>query len=62
MAEKKSKKKNRYVYLQSTKSSYKYVVMKNNFSAKEKLKFNKYDPILRKHVLFVESAVVRHSK
>lgn len=42
------------VKLQSTESDYFYTTDKNKRKSPEKLKFKKYDPILRKHVLFEE--------
>ena len=42
------------VILRSTKSRYFYTTTKNKRN-KEKLKFKKYDPIIRKHVLFKET-------
>jgi large subunit ribosomal protein L33 len=42
------------VRLQSTESSYYYTTDKNKRKKPEKMKFKKYDPIVRKHVLFEE--------
>jgi large subunit ribosomal protein L33 len=42
------------VKLQSTESSYFYTTNKNKRKSPEKLKMKKYDPIVRKHVLFEE--------
>ncbi len=43
------------VRLKSTKSAYCYTTTKNKRSTPDKLAFRKYDPIVRKHVLFRES-------
>lgn len=42
------------VKLQSTESSYYYTTDKNKRKSPDKLKLKKFDPILRKHVLFEE--------
>lgn len=42
------------VKLQSTESDYFYTADKNKRKKPDKLKFKKYDPIVRKHVLFEE--------
>ena len=34
-----------------------YVTKKNTRTATEKLEFRKYDPVVRKHVLFKESKI-----
>lgn len=43
-----------YVQLRSTESSYAYFVSKNKRNNSERLELRKYDPILRKHVIFKE--------
>jgi large subunit ribosomal protein L33 len=43
------------VKLQSTESSYCYFTEKNKNNTKERLQLRKYDPIVRKHVLFKET-------
>ncbi len=43
------------VKLKSTKSAFCYTTTKNKRSTPDKLEFRKYDPIVRKHVLFRES-------
>ena len=43
------------VKLKSTESSYMYNVKKNKQNTTERLELKKYDPIVRKHVLFKES-------
>lgn len=42
------------IKLQSTESSYFYTTDKNKRKNPEKLKMRKYDPTLRKHVMFEE--------
>lgn len=42
------------VKLKSTESDYFYTATKNKRTTPGKLQFRKYDPIVRKHVLFVE--------
>lgn len=42
------------VKLQSTESDYFYTTDKNKRTKPDKLKLRKYDPILRKHVIFEE--------
>lgn len=43
------------VKLKSTDSAYFYSTTKNKQNSPGKLEFRKYDPIVRKHVLFRES-------
>ncbi len=43
------------VKLKSTQSAFCYTTTKNKRSTPGKLEFRKYDPIVRKHVLFRES-------
>jgi len=40
-------------------TGYAYVTTKNKRTTTEKLEFKKYDPIARKHVLFVEKKISR---
>jgi large subunit ribosomal protein L33 len=42
------------IKLRSTESSYTYYVSKNKRNTPAKLELKKYDPIVRKHVLFKE--------
>jgi len=42
------------IKLRSTESSYVYHTIKNKRNTPERLQLKKYDPILRKHVLFKE--------
>ena len=42
------------VKLKSTESSYIYYTKKNKRNTTKKLELKKYDPIVRKHVLFKE--------
>lgn len=41
--------------LKSTESGYTYTTKRNNKNTPEKLELRKYDPIVRKHVIFKES-------
>ena len=41
----------------SAKTGYYYVVKKNPKTQTEKLKFRKYDPVVRKHVEFNEAKI-----
>ena len=43
------------VKLKSTQSAFCYTTTKNKRNIPDKLAFRKYDPIVRKHVLFRES-------
>ena len=45
------------VKLRSTKSAYYYTTTVNKKTRKEKLKFKKYDPNVREHVLFEEEKI-----
>jgi large subunit ribosomal protein L33 len=40
-------------------TGYAYVTTKNKRTTTEKLEFKKYDPIARKHVIFVEKKISR---
>lgn len=42
------------VKLRSTESPYVYTTMKNKRNTTERLQLKKYDPIVRKHVIFKE--------
>lgn len=44
------------VRLQSTESPHCYYTTKNKRTLPNKLEFNKYDPVLRKHVLYRETS------
>lgn len=51
-----SKKGNRIVIkLRSTESSHMYVTMKNRKNDPSRLELRRYDPVLRKHVLYRET-------
>ena len=52
---KKSKDARSYVKLVSAESSYTYFVQKNRNNTKNRLELRKYDPVVRKHVVFKES-------
>lgn len=41
----------------SAKTGYYYVAKKNPKTQTEKLKFRKYDPVVRKHVEFTEAKI-----
>ncbi|MFN8432439.1 MAG: 50S ribosomal protein L33 [Anaerolineales bacterium] len=43
------------VKMQSTESAYTYYTEKNRRNHPQRLELRKYDPILKKHVLFKES-------
>lgn len=43
------------IKLKSTESPYIYYVKKNKLNHPERLELRKYDPVVRKHVLFKES-------
>ncbi len=43
------------IKLKSTESSFMYSTKKNKRNTTQKLEIKKYDPIVRKHVLFKES-------
>lgn len=45
------------IKMQSKESSHFYTTVKNKKNNPEKLRLNKYDPILRKHVEYVEGKV-----
>ena len=43
------------IKLQSTESPYQYVTTKSRINNPERIEMNKYDPVVRKHVLFKET-------
>ncbi len=43
------------VKMQSSESSYCYFTEKNKNNTKERLQLRKYDPVVRKHVIFKEA-------
>ncbi len=43
------------VKLKSTESPYLYYTKKNKKNTEDRLELKKYDPVIRKHVLFKES-------
>ncbi len=45
------------IRLNSTESGFFYVTKKNTRNITEKLKLRKYDPVVRKHVDFVEGKI-----
>ena len=49
-----SKGNRRTVIIESEESSYRYHTEKNKMNTSDKLEIRKYDPILRKHVMFKE--------
>lgn len=51
-----AKKENRIVVkLRSTESGHMYITSKNRRNTQQRLELRKYDPILRKHVLYRET-------
>jgi large subunit ribosomal protein L33 len=50
-----NKKKRINVKMQSTESAYVYSIDKNNKLHPQRMELRKYDPIVKKHVLFKES-------
>jgi large subunit ribosomal protein L33 len=50
----KSKEARSYVKMVSTESAHCYFVQKNRNNTKDRLQLKKYDPIVRKHVLYKE--------
>lgn len=55
---KKSKDARSYVKLVSSESSHCYFVQKNRNNTKNRLELRKYDPIVRKHVMYKEASKV----
>jgi len=51
---KKSKDARSYIKMQSSESSHCYYVQKNRNNSKERLQLRRYDPIVRKHVMYKE--------
>ena len=51
---KKSKDARSYIKIVSTESSHCYFVQKNRNNTKNRLELRKYDPIVRKHVMYKE--------
>lgn len=49
------KRKREIVKMQSSESSFCYSTVKNKTQTPKRLELNKYDPIVRKHVLFKEA-------
>lgn len=57
------KKRNIFMYLKSSESSFRYVFLKNNWQInKNKLKLMKFDPLLNKKTLFVETSIKKAKK
>lgn len=50
-----AKGKRENIKLKSTESSHFYYTTKNKANTPQRLEFKKYDPIVRKHVLYRES-------
>lgn len=46
------------VRLKSTESKHSYYTVKNKKNTPDKMEFKKYDPVVRKHVLYKESGKV----
>ncbi len=46
------------VRLKSTESPHCYYTVKNKKNSSDKMEFNKYDPFIRKHVLYKEAGKV----
>ncbi len=55
---KKSKGNIMRVRLKSTESKHSYYTTKNKKNIPDKMEFKKYDPVVRKHVLYKESGKV----
>ncbi|MCX7664179.1 MAG: 50S ribosomal protein L33 [Gemmataceae bacterium] len=51
---KKSKEARSYIKMVSSASDHCYFVQKNRNNTKERLELKKYDPIVRKHVMYKE--------
>jgi large subunit ribosomal protein L33 len=51
---KKSKDARSYVKLESSESDHCYYVQKNRNNTKERLQLKRYDPVVRKHVMYKE--------
>lgn len=50
-----AKGKRENIKLKSTESSYTYYTTKNKANTPQRLEFKKFDPVVRRHVLFRES-------
>ncbi len=48
--------------ISSAKTGYSYYTTKNKQKQTDKIQLKKYDPIVRKHVLFTETKMPSHSK
>lgn len=46
----------------SAGTGYSYYTTKNKQTTTDKLQFKKYDPVVRKHVVFTEGKMPSHSK
>jgi large subunit ribosomal protein L33 len=51
---KKSKDARSYIKMQSSESSHCYYLQKNRNNTKDRLQLKKYDPVVRKHVMYKE--------
>ena len=51
---KKSKEARSYIKMQSSESSHCYYLQKNRNNTKDRLQLKKYDPVVRKHVMYKE--------
>lgn len=45
------------ILMRSTESAYAYATTKNRRNSTQKLELRKYDPVVRRHVLFKESKI-----
>ena len=45
------------VKLRSTESPHRYYTVKNKRNTPDKLEMKKYDPVIRKHVLYTEAKI-----
>ena len=52
---KKSKDARSYVKMQSSESAHCYFVQKNRNNTKDRLQLRKFDPVVRKHVIYKEA-------
>jgi large subunit ribosomal protein L33 len=52
---KKNKEARSYVKLQSTESAHCYYTERNRRNSTERLQLRKYDPVVRKHVVYKEA-------
>jgi large subunit ribosomal protein L33 len=51
----KSREARSYVRLQSTESHHAYFTQKNRNNTKERMQLRKYDPVVRRHVIYKEA-------